>query len=951
MSGVLIPFLLPVYPGAPHVPRPAPGPAPAPARAAAEAQPKLSVRVKGGFHVPGIDCNLSPPKSMSVLLPFASPTDRAALEAAHLAAVRVTVAAIEDQVAMCRPSIGGRQVHAPGELAVGVFTHHTSRPTTETTTEADRPPDPQLHSHAFIFNLAWCQGRYLAVDSRPLYQFAKTAEAIYGCELAAQLQALGYRLEWQQTRTGPVWEVAGVDRQVVELFSSRHRQIEQLASEFQARRGRPPTLREHRQLAVRHRHAKAPAGPGGCQVVDWPAYRAVLGHHGLDAPTPYRERKHEPERERDLAGAGGASPWSTPWSTPPSPTPSLNGSTPRTTPPQSTSRATPRPPAPLGLLDPAPGAPLARREAAVRGRLLAPDGLTANDATFTTAEVVRGVYRAAAGLLDTSEARAFLDRFLDGPDLIPVPGLDPGADPGADVEHGQARGPGPHPGPGPAECTAPGGGPGDAATAATTKPGAGYRQTTDRQTTDRWTTRLVVAHEQQLVERARWKASPTWSPAPAAAMVTQAAAEIEAEAGYRLSDEQRQALEHLCHPSGWASLEGRAGTGKTSTVRAAVRAFTLNRQPVMVVSTAADTALRTAAELGLARGYTVEAFHDAVWSGRLRMTDRTVVIVEEAVMVDTHRMVRLVEAAGPASIRTLGDPEQAQAVGAGGWHPLVDQAIGGHAELVTVIRQRDPADRAVCQAVRDGDAAEALRDLWARGRVHLAADPSATVKETVYAWDRHRQRAGLQGVAIVTDTDNKTIDTLNSLCQARRRAAGELSGAGIELMDRRTGRRERLYVGDQVCFTRPYRSGDHGDSIGDSSGKHDQVLTDDRDGAQPTTQTRTGMGMGARSAQGDTRNVSAGAQTRVVNGARGVILAVEGAQGAQRGHPHPGHGVLAARRSGPGGPGRRPPGLDHPRGAGSCFRPLRTGGSETGINYRSRSLGASNRMTRTHDRP
>ena len=44
--------------------------------------------------MPGIDCNLSPPKSVSVLLPFASPIDRAALEAAHLAAVRVTVAAI-----------------------------------------------------------------------------------------------------------------------------------------------------------------------------------------------------------------------------------------------------------------------------------------------------------------------------------------------------------------------------------------------------------------------------------------------------------------------------------------------------------------------------------------------------------------------------------------------------------------------------------------------------------------------------------------------------------------------------------------------------------------------------------------------------------------------------------------------------------------------------------------
>jgi conjugative relaxase-like TrwC/TraI family protein len=95
---------------------------------------------------------------------------------------------------------------------VAVFTHHTSRPTSETATEPGRPPDPQLHSHAFIFNLAFCQGRFLAIDSRPVYQFATTAEAIYSCELAAELQRLGYQLTWQETRKGRTWELAGVDR-------------------------------------------------------------------------------------------------------------------------------------------------------------------------------------------------------------------------------------------------------------------------------------------------------------------------------------------------------------------------------------------------------------------------------------------------------------------------------------------------------------------------------------------------------------------------------------------------------------------------------------------------------------------------------------------------------------------------------------------------------------------
>jgi len=201
---------------------------------------------RGGAHVPGIDCNLSPPKSVSAIMPFASAEDRAALEAAHLAAVRVTVRELERRVAACRPTIDGEQVHTPGELAMACFTHHTSRPSPEVASEADRPPDPQLHSHVFVFNLAWCEprpghGRFLAVDSRPIFQFGSTAEAIYSCELAAQLQRLGYRLDWHDTRKGRVWELAGVDERLTELFSSRHRHIDHLAARFQQEKGRPPT--------------------------------------------------------------------------------------------------------------------------------------------------------------------------------------------------------------------------------------------------------------------------------------------------------------------------------------------------------------------------------------------------------------------------------------------------------------------------------------------------------------------------------------------------------------------------------------------------------------------------------------------------------------------------------------------------------------------------------------
>jgi conjugative relaxase-like TrwC/TraI family protein len=637
--------------------------------------------VKGGFHVPGIDCNLSPPKSVSMLLPFLSAEGRAELEAAHLAAVQATLRELEAQVPLCRPTVNGEQVHAPGELGIAVFTHHTSRPSPEVAAEPGRPPDPQLHSHAFLFNLAWCQGRFLAIDSKPLLRFASTAEAIYTCELATQLQQFGYRLRWQQTRRGPIFELEGVDPRVIELFSSRHRHIRQLADQFQAARGRPPTPIERRHLAARDRTPKTAA----CHAPHWPAYHQVLHDHGLPEPASHRH-----------------------WHRP----------------------------APVSL---------AEREAAVRARLLASDGLTRNDATFDPASLTKTAFQGAAGLLNVAETRRFVERFLAGVDLVPV-----------------------------ATPTGP-----------------------------RLTTQALLDQERAILATAQAKACST-ATAPAPALVERTAAEIEAQAGYRLSDEQGAALEHLCAPIGWASLEGHAGTGKTTTVRAVVRAYQHNHQPVYLVSTAADTAHRTAGELSLQRGYTIEAFTHAVHAGTIRPTPGTVVIVEEAAMVDTPRMCRLLKAAGPAIIRTLGDPEQAQPVGPGGWHQQVDSAIGDHAELTHVIRQRDPDDRAVCQAIRQGNAAEALANLHRRGRLHLSPNPQTAIKEIVHAWDHHRRQHGLDQVKIVTDTDNHTIDTINSLCQAKRLAAGELHGPGVEATDQSTNRHERLYAGDRICFIRPY---------------------------------------------------------------------------------------------------------------------------------------------------
>ena len=274
--------------------------------------------------------------------------------------------------------------------------------------------------------------------------------------------------------------------------------------------------------------------------------------------------------------------------------------------------------------------PLAEREAVVRARLLAPDGLTGQDATFDQAALTKAVYQAATGLLDVTEASGFLERFTAGPDLVPI---------------ASPEGP-------------------------------------------RYTTARLLAQEQQIVQTAQAKAA-TRVLTPSSQLVARMV-ELAGLAGPPLSREQRAALDWLAAPVGWASLEGWAGTGKTTLVRTLVRAYRANGQPVVLVSTAAETARRTAREVGLERGWTVEAFTRAVDSGSATAWGG-VGGAGRGGGHDGHPPHGRPPGRGRAGQHSYsGDPEQAQPVGAGGWHQLVDQAIGGHAQLTTVIRQHNP---------------------------------------------------------------------------------------------------------------------------------------------------------------------------------------------------------------------------------------------------------------------
>ena len=129
---------------------------------------------------------------MSVLWALADPTTRSAVEAAHERGVLVALQHVEDNVPLARRRLSEDEVvheQVAGIIAAR-FRHHTSRLTADQQ-ERGEVPDPQLHDHVVIANMALRGGpepKWVAIDSRKLFRVAAEAGAIYRAELAAGSQ-------------------------------------------------------------------------------------------------------------------------------------------------------------------------------------------------------------------------------------------------------------------------------------------------------------------------------------------------------------------------------------------------------------------------------------------------------------------------------------------------------------------------------------------------------------------------------------------------------------------------------------------------------------------------------------------------------------------------------------------------------------------------------------------
>jgi conjugative relaxase-like TrwC/TraI family protein len=305
----------------------------------------------------------------------------------------------------------------------------------------------------------------------------------------------------------------------------------------------------------------------------------------------------------------------------------------------------------------------------------------------------------------------------------------------------------------------------------------------------RWSTPELLAVEQRLVAGAAGRTGEQ-------AAVASHQAVGEALAAHPTAGADQQAMvRDLCQGGqGVAVVVGRAGTGKTFALGIARHAWQLDGYRLLA---AAPTGIATMSLQG--EGFEDVATCDRLLGdldlGREQLDARTVLVVDEAGMVGSRKLGRLLEQAQQAQAKVVlvGDDRQLAPIDAGGGFRALRLRLGA-SELVENRRQHQAWEREALELVRGGLVEEAVAAYQAHDRV-VAADskPAATLALLQDWWAAFKEadHDPAQEV-IVLAARRAEVDRLNSACQELLAAQGRLGHQRLQVEDR------QLAVGDKV---------------------------------------------------------------------------------------------------------------------------------------------------------
>ncbi|ABD90042.1 Ti-type conjugative transfer relaxase TraA [Rhodopseudomonas palustris] len=317
---------------------------------------------------------------------------------------------------------------------------------------------------------------------------------------------------------------------------------------------------------------------------------------------------------------------------------------------------------------------------------------------------------------------------------------------------------------------------------------------------DRFTTRDMIQTEQRLHRAAQLMAERERHAVEDADR--EAALARAEQRGLVLSGEQADALAHVTDGRDLGIVVGHAGTGKSAMLGVAREAWEAAGYEVRGAALSGIAAENLESGSGIA-SRTIASMEHGWGQGRDLLSARDVLVIDEAGMVGTRQLERVLSHAAEAGAKVVlvGDPQQLQAIEAGAAFRSIHERHGGVA-IGEVRRQREDWQRDATRDLATGKTGAAIQAYARGGMVHVAASREQARVDLIDRWDRDRQASPDHSRIILTHT-NDEVHALNAAARERMRAAGDL-GEDVRVTVERGAR--SFASGDRIMFLQNERS-------------------------------------------------------------------------------------------------------------------------------------------------
>ncbi|WP_376093974.1 Ti-type conjugative transfer relaxase TraA [Roseomonas sp. CCTCC AB2023176] len=274
--------------------------------------------------------------------------------------------------------------------------------------------------------------------------------------------------------------------------------------------------------------------------------------------------------------------------------------------------------------------------------------------------------------------------------------------------------------------------------------------------------------------------------------------------GMRLGEEQRAAMRHVTEGGDLALVVGYAGTGKSAMLGVARGAW--EGAGYRVRGAALSGIAAEGLEAGSGIGSRTLASLEWGWKeGREadRLTPRDVLVVDEAGMVGSRQMERVLTQAHQAGAKVVlvGDPEQLQAIEAGAAFRALAERHGA-AEIAEVRRQREGWQRDATRELATGYTGAAL-DRYEQASMVAGHGTQDEARAAVIAGWAAARRESPHASRITLAHTRGDVAALNRLARGAMHEAGAL---GQEHQVATENGPRVMAAGDRVMFLRNERA-------------------------------------------------------------------------------------------------------------------------------------------------